>query len=91
MFLIEYKVIIIDDCANIVHLLFMLFICCLCCSFVVYVVQLLFMLFIYCLCCSFVVYDVHLLFMVLFRYMLIHILLFFVWAPNEKTMQLMFL
>ena len=56
MFLIEYKVVIMEIVST-------LFIC--------------------CLCCSFVVYDV-------VSFMLIHILLFFVWAPNEKTMQLMF-
>ena len=66
MFLIEYKVVIMDDCVTLFF-----------CSFVVYVVC--------CLCCSFVVYDV------VSLYVNTHSFIFFVWAPYEKTMQLMFL
>ena len=65
MFLIEYKVVIME----IVSTLFFS-------SFVVYVVC--------CLCCSFVVYDVASLYVNTHSFI-------FVWAPNEKTMQLMFL
>lgn len=42
-------------------------------------------LFICCLCCSFIVYVVYLLFMMLFRYMLIHILLFFCLGAKRKN------